>query len=143
MITRRIEAGEQTIPRGWIRLNSWATMVYFNGSVKLTIREAVDLRPTDFATRHAVGPAKNSMQVLDPYISIDVDEIYVARTSTKGKTFKPTWNEDFTTEVHNGQSLGLTVYHDAAIPPDDFVANCTLPFGELLKQTSDIWVSMH
>ncbi|XP_013409848.1 calcium-independent protein kinase C isoform X2 [Lingula anatina] len=111
-------------------------MVFFNGSVKLTVCEAVDLKATDFATRHAMGPAN-----LNPYISIDVDEVYVARTTAKGKTIRPSWNEDFVTEVHNGNAINLTVFHDAAIPPDDFVANCSLPFEDL-KTNSDIWVDL-
>ena len=115
-------------------------MVFFNGTIKLKICEAVDLRPTDFATRHQVGSQKN-VQVIDPYISVDVDDVPVARTTTKQKSVKPTWNEDFTTEVHNGQTIGLTVFHDAAIPPDEFVANCTIAFDDLSgKLSSDIWV---
>lgn len=42
-------------------------------------------------------------------------------------------------------SLGFTVFHDAAIPPDDFVANCTIPFDELMhrdKDATDFWVSL-
>lgn len=115
-------------------------MVFFNGSVKLKICEAVDLRPTDFATRHQMGTAKN-IQSIDPYIAVDVDEIYLARTSSKPKTTSPKWNEEFYTEVHNGQNIGLTVFHDAAIPPDEFVANCTISFEDLTK-ASDIWVSV-
>ncbi|XP_074655655.1 calcium-independent protein kinase C-like isoform X2 [Tubulanus polymorphus] len=116
-------------------------MVYFNGSVKVKICEAVDLRPTPFATRHAVGGSKNS-QLLDPYISIDIDDVHIAKTTTKGKTFKPVWNENFVYDVVNGQSIGVTVFHDAAIPPDEFVANCSLPFDVLSKQASDIWVDL-
>ena len=117
-------------------------MSVFNGSIKLKICEAVDLKPTDFATRHSVGVNK-SQAALDPYISVDVDEVHVAKTTTKLRTFKPTWNEEFTSEVHHGQQIGLTVFHDAAIPPDEFVANCTVAFEDLAdKQTSDIWVSV-
>lgn len=42
-------------------------------------------------------------------------------------------------------SLGITVFHDAAIPPDDFVANCTIPFEDLThreKDATDFWVSI-
>lgn len=41
-------------------------------------------------------------------------------------------------------SLGLTVFHDAAIPPDDFVANCNIPFEDLVnrdKEAADFWVN--
>ncbi|XP_064603809.1 calcium-independent protein kinase C-like isoform X2 [Liolophura sinensis] len=116
-------------------------MVFFNGSLKLKICEAIDLKPTDFATRHAVGPNKQG-QIIDPYIAVDVDDQQVARSTTKPKTTKPSWNEEFVTEVHNGQSLGFTVFHDAAIPPDDFVANCTLSFEEIKETNSDIWVDL-
>lgn len=119
-------------------------MVFFNGSMKLKICEAIDLRPTDYSARFSMGASKPSKKTepepaLDPYIAFDVDELHVARTTTKVKTSKPVWNEDFTTEIHNGQSFGLTVFHDAAIPPDDFVANCSLSFQDL-KTQSDIWV---
>ena len=114
--------------------------MFFNGSMKLKIFEAVDLKPTDFATRHW---GNKNLQLIDPYISVDVDEIHVARTTTKPKTFKPIWNEEFTSEIHNGQGIGMTVFHDAAIPPDEFVANCSLAFEDILsgKPGADIWVS--
>lgn len=35
------------------------------------------------------------------------------------------------------------MFHDAAIPPDDFVANCTIPFEDLMhrdKDATDFWV---
>ncbi|BFZ06925.1 hypothetical protein BsWGS_09963 [Bradybaena similaris] len=119
-------------------------MVFFNGSVKIKICEAVDLRPTDFSLRMQLGSAKDkASQMIEPYVNIDVDEVYVAKTTTKPKSTKPqwVWNEDFTSEVHNGQNLNLTVFHDAAIPPDEFVANCTIPFDDV-KEKSDFWVDL-
>lgn len=111
-------------------------------------------------------------QPIDPYVSIDADEHHLDKSSTKPKTFDPVWNESFTHEVHNVSryvyqlahnsvvpqistyraifdifkccSLGITVFHDAAIPPDDFVANCTIPFEDLMhreKDATDFWVS--
>ncbi|KAH9642318.1 hypothetical protein HF086_009682 [Spodoptera exigua] len=83
-------------------------------------------------------------QPIDPYVSIDADEHHLDRSSTKPKTFDPVWNETFIHEVHNVGSLGITVFHDAAIPPDDFVANCTIPFEDLMhrdKDATDFWVS--
>lgn len=121
-------------------------MPHFSGTLKLKVCEAMDLRPTEFATRHANVVGKQAM-LIDPYVAVDIDEVHVDRSSTKQKTFKPVWNEQFTTEVHSGQNLGLTVFHDAAIPPDDFVANCNISFDELLnsskelgKNESDVWV---
>lgn len=117
-------------------------MVFFNGTMKVTVSGAEDLRPTDFATRHQMGIiAKTQQTTIDPYCAIDVDEIPVARTLTKPKTFRPVWNEDFVTEVHSGQNIGLTIFHDAAIPPDEFVANCSIAFEDIAdKHLSDIWV---
>ena len=119
-------------------------MVFFSGTLKLTVVEADDLRPTDFATRHQVGLiARSTTTVVDPYVSIDIDDVTFARTTTRVKTAKPSWNEDFTTEIHSGQNIGLTVFHDAAIPPDEFVANCSISFDDLVdKSTSDIWVGL-
>lgn len=66
------------------------------------------------------------------------------RSTTKPKTFDPCWNEYFIHEVHNAKNINLTVFHDAAIPPDDFVANCVIPFEDLVhreKEQQDFWVS--
>ena len=113
-------------------------MVFFNGTLKLKIYEAVDLRPTEFATRHSL---KDTPFMLDPYISLDIDDVPLGKTTTKLKTLKPQWEEDFVTEVHNGQNLVLTVFHDAAIPPDEFVAMCTIALEDLSgKDSSEIWV---
>ena len=112
--------------------------------MKIKICEAVDLKPTDFSTRHSMMGATKNPQPIDPYIAVDVDDLHIARTTTKPKTFKPRWDEEYTAEVHSGQNLGLTVFHDAAIPPDEFVANCTVAFEDLASKpnTSDIWVSL-
>ncbi|XP_071453583.1 protein kinase C isoform X2 [Hetaerina americana] len=115
----------------------------FTGTVKLKICEACGLRPTDFQKRHNMAFGKPDDQPIDPYVSIDVDENQFVRSSTKPKTFDPVWNENFTTEVQNAVNLGLTVFHDAAIPPDDFVANCSIPFEELAhRDHSDIWIDL-
>lgn len=115
-------------------------MVYFNGSMKLKLCEAVDLKPTNFSTRFVqMGPSKTT-PILDPYINIDIDEVFVARSTTKPKTTKPIWNEDFQSDVHNGQNVNLTVFHDSTIPPDEFVAICTISFEDV-KNKADLWVS--
>ncbi|XP_065347284.1 protein kinase C isoform X1 [Cloeon dipterum] len=117
----------------------------FSGIVKLKICEASGLRPTDFQKRHRANMAfgKPEDQPIDPYVMVDVDENHLDRSTTKPKTFDPVWNENFTTEVTNAVNLGLTVFHDAAIPPDDFVANCTIPFEELAhRDHNDIWVDL-
>ncbi|KAI5634567.1 phorbol esters/diacylglycerol binding domain (C1 domain) domain-containing protein [Phthorimaea operculella] len=117
----------------------------FSGTVRVKVCEATGLRPTDFQKRHNMTFGKPDDQPIDPYVSIDADEHHLDRSTTKPKTFDPVWNETFIHEVHNVTSLGITVFHDAAIPPDDFVANCTIPFDELMhrdKDASDFWVDL-
>lgn len=60
-------------------------------------------------------------------------------------TVTPPQTECFSTEVLQAQYLCLTVFHDSAIPPDDFVANCIIPFEDILTREEkdgvhDLWV---
>nr|CAH7725845.1 unnamed protein product [Callosobruchus chinensis] len=115
----------------------------FTGTMRINLREAQGLRPTDCSKRHAFGKADE--QPLDPYVTIDVDDVHVAQSTTKQKTFDPVWNEYFENQVENAKTLTLTVFHDAAIPPDVFVANVCVPFEELLtreKDEADFWVNL-
>jgi novel protein kinase C epsilon type len=83
----------------------------------------------------------NVPKIFDPYIAVDIDEAPLARTQTKLKTLAPVWNEEMSSHVRNGQCIGFTVFHDCAIPPDEFVANCTLAFEDIIgTKKSDIWV---
>lgn len=114
-------------------------MVVFNGTVKVRVIEASDLKPTEWSTR--LLSLKSQQSILDPYVSIDVDEyIIVNKTMSMTKTSTPKWDEEFTSEVHQGKSIGFTVFHDSAIPPDDFVANCRLNFEDLDQEINDVWV---
>lgn len=115
----------------------------FTGTLKIRLCEACGLRPTDYQKRHNVIFGKLDDQPIDPYVTIDVDEQHLERSTTKQKTFDPVWNESFVHEVHSAAKLELTVFHDAAIPPDDFVANCTINFEDLLQkveESPDFWV---
>ncbi|KAL1513899.1 hypothetical protein ABEB36_003238 [Hypothenemus hampei] len=116
----------------------------FTGTVRVKICEAQGLRPTDCSKRHTFGKTTEE-QPLDPYVTVDVADTRFAQSTTKPKTFDPVWNEQFEHSVENAKTLTLTVFHDAAIPPDVFVANCTIPFDELLardKDDSDFWVNL-
>ncbi|TRY55275.1 hypothetical protein DNTS_015754, partial [Danionella cerebrum] len=104
----------------------------FNGYLKLRIGEALDLKPTTTAKRHAVMFNKAN-QNLDPYIVVKVDEYKIGQTHTKQKTNTPTYNEEFSVNVNNGNQVELAVFHDAPIGYDDFVANCTIQFDDLMK----------
>ncbi|TKS86028.1 Protein kinase C epsilon type [Collichthys lucidus] len=110
-------------------------MVIFNGQLKIKICEALELKPTAWSLRHAVGP-KTQTFLLDTYIALNVDDSRVGQTSTKQKTNSPTWNDEFTTEVHDGRRIELSVFHDAPIGYDDFVANCIIQFEDILHNGS-------
>ncbi|KAJ8365362.1 hypothetical protein SKAU_G00141930 [Synaphobranchus kaupii] len=119
-------------------------MVVFNGLLKIKICEAVDLKPTAWSLRHAVGPKTQSF-LLDTYIALNVDDSRVGQTSTKQKTNNPVWNGEFVTEVQDGRKIELSVFHDAPIGYDDFVANCTIQFEELLQSNSrhfEDWIDL-
>ncbi|XP_059422688.1 protein kinase C epsilon type [Carassius carassius] len=119
-------------------------MVFFNGLLKIKICEALDLKPTAWSLRHAVGP-KTQTFLLDTYIALNVDDFRVGQTSTKQKTNSPVWHDEFVTEVHDGRRIELSVFHDAPIGYDDFVANCTIQFEELLQNDSkhfEDWIDL-
>ncbi|NP_001085794.1 protein kinase C eta L homeolog [Xenopus laevis] len=103
----------------------------FNGSLKLKIGEAVELQPTRWSMRHSVF--KKGSYLLDPYITINVDECRIGQTSIKHRTNKPTYNEEFCVTVSEGSKVELAVFHETPIGYDDFVAHCTLSFEELIK----------
>ncbi|CAH0551266.1 unnamed protein product [Brassicogethes aeneus] len=114
----------------------------FTGTLRIKICEATGLRPTDFSRRHTFGKGD---ELLDPYVTVDVDDTHLARTDSKPKTFDPLWNEFFELQAQNAKILTLTVFHDAAIPPDVFVANCSIPMEDLLnrdKDDGDFWVNL-
>uniref|UniRef100_A0A8C5MUI2 Protein kinase C n=1 Tax=Leptobrachium leishanense TaxID=445787 RepID=A0A8C5MUI2_9ANUR len=105
----------------------------FSGSLKLKIGEAVDLQPTKWSVRHSVFKTKKTSSLLSPYITINVDECRVGQTSIKHRTNKPTFNEEFSVPVFEGNKMELAVFHDTPLGYDDFVANCSLSFHELMK----------
>lgn len=117
-------------------------MVGFTGSVKLKVIGATDLKPAILAQRRTFGGLKS----IDPYVSLNVDDVHIAQTTAKQKTSTPVWNEEFEREIENGETLGITVFHDAIMPPDPFVANSSVPFEEIMnsgvKGISDIWIPL-
>ncbi|XP_063072835.1 protein kinase C epsilon type-like [Engraulis encrasicolus] len=119
-------------------------MVVFNGMLKIKVCKALDLKPTAWSLRHAVG-VKSQTFLLDTYIALNVDDSRVGQTSTKQKTNSPAWNDEFVTEVYDGKKIELSVFHDAPIGYDDFVANCTIQFEDLLHNGSrhfEDWIDL-
>lgn len=118
----------------------------FNGYLRVRIGEAVGLQPTRWSLRHSLF--KKGYQLLDPYLTVSVDQVRVGQTSTKQKTNKPTYNEEFCANVTDGGHLELAVFHETPLGYDHFVANCTLQFHELLRtagasDTFEGWVSSY
>ncbi|XP_011694303.1 PREDICTED: protein kinase C isoform X2 [Wasmannia auropunctata] len=115
----------------------------FSGKMKIEICEARKLRATDKQRKFW---KEKEEPTLDPYVQLDVDELHLARTTTKLKTSDPVWNESFIHEVQQAVFLGLTIFHDAVLPPDYFIANCNIPFTELVKNLyegiNDFWVEL-
>ncbi|XP_044744521.1 protein kinase C [Coccinella septempunctata] len=119
----------------------------FTGTIRVKICEAQGLRPTDCSKRHNMAFGKNDdMQLMDPYVTIDVDDdTHVAQTTAKAKTLDPVWNELFEHSVENARTITFTVFHDAVISPDVFVANCSIHFEDLMtteKEENDLWVNL-
>ena len=109
----------------------------------MTVCAATDLQSTKFMTRLT----RDKKTDLDPYVAIDVDEEFVERTSTKRKTSDPDWNETFSTDLlRSAEEVGFTVFHDATVPPDDFIANCKLSLPDLIEKADqplhDIWLDL-
>ncbi|XP_044266053.1 protein kinase C-like [Tribolium madens] len=114
----------------------------FKGTVRIKVIQAEGLRPTDCSKRHNMMFGKSDDQ-MDPYVTIDVDDTHLAQTTTKSKTLDPVWNESFEDDVVDAKTLTLTVFHDAAIPPNVFVANCSIPLEDLLQDhEKDFWVNL-
>ena len=115
-------------------------MVVFNGKMRLKVIEADNIRATEHSTRYF--PQNPSLSFVSPYVSIDIDDLPLGRTHTKEKTGTPAYNEEFSSEVHSGHQLHFTIFHDAALPPDEYVADCTLKFETIHDKKSDIWINL-
>ncbi|XP_033105391.1 protein kinase C epsilon type-like isoform X2 [Anneissia japonica] len=126
-------------------------MVVFSGSLRVKVCEAEDLKPTPCSSR-LVPSRFGSLQLIDPYITINVDDYNIGKTTVKARTFKPEWHEEFEAEITNAENICITVYHDAKILGDDFVANRIIAIKDLLScnsnsnenrsNVSDIWIDL-
>ncbi|XP_001627685.2 calcium-independent protein kinase C [Nematostella vectensis] len=112
-------------------------MVGFTGSLKLRIFEAIELKP---AAKAHWGV---KLTTIDPYLLVKVDDVQIAQTTSKTKTFTPVWNEEFIVEVENGRDLEFAVFHNAVMPPKPFIANTTVSLEEVIKSgSSEIWIPL-
>lgn len=67
----------------------------FSGSVHIRVIEATDLKPTAFTKRL---PGYN-VSTLNCYAEISVDDQITGKTTVKGKSLSPIWNEEFSDNV--------------------------------------------
>ncbi|XP_003375352.1 calcium-independent protein kinase C [Trichinella spiralis] len=116
-------------------------MVAFTGSVGIRVIEAADLKPTEWSTRFSTLTTglRQAGVAIDPYVNVDIDEYRVGRTLVKQKTSAPGWDERFHGKASNADTVGFTVFHNCAIPPDVFVANCRLSFEDLQLGSNNLW----
>jgi novel protein kinase C epsilon type len=110
----------------------------FDGCAKIRVIEAENLKPTDYSTRIF----QNSSFQISPYIRLEIDDLPVGRTTTKTRCTNPSFNEEFAYEVHSGHSITCTVFHNSALPPDEFVANCSISLCDMKPSANDIWVDL-
>lgn len=101
----------------------------FNGGVRVKVLEAENLKPTDYSTRIF----SNTAFIISPYITLDLDEaVPIGRTQTRHRTQNPVFNEEFCVQdVHDAHLLNVTVFHSSVVPPDEFVANCSISVHDL------------
>jgi novel protein kinase C epsilon type len=102
----------------------------FNGTAKIKVIEAESLKATDYSMRIF----SNSAFMISPYIHLDIDDVSIGRTVTKHRNQNPSFNEEFNSDIHSGQMFNVTVFHDSALPPDEFVANCSISLHEIKKR---------
>ena len=116
-------------------------MSLFNGTIKIRVIEAENLKATDYSTRIFQNSFKGFC--VSPYVSLDIDDLPIGRTTTKHRTQTPTFNEDFASEpVQSGRVINFTVFHDSALPPDEFVANCTISLSQLKPGSNKLWADL-
>lgn len=107
----------------------------FTGTMKLQIIEASNLKPTQVSFRHVLG--RNPSMIIDPFVNVSIDDSILEKTTVKPRTFKPIWNETFNLELMDAKQLHLTVFHKSTFSGDEFVANCSLPFDDIIISNVD------
>nr|CAB3265162.1 protein kinase C-like 1B [Phallusia mammillata] len=115
----------------------------FSGSVRISVAEAVDLKPTAFSKRL---PGIN-ISTLDTYVEITVDDNVIGKTTTKAKTLAPVWNEEFKDDVEHARALSFRVFHDASVGEDHFVADAQIHLDKITEENKqngykDVWLDL-
>ena len=84
-------------------------MAVFNGTARIRVVEARDLRPTEWSKRFNTA-TNDQVIMLDTYVNVDYDEYHVGQTVTKPKTTTPIWNEDYQVRKVGFFRDGICVY---------------------------------
>lgn len=109
----------------------------FTGSVKLKVLEVTDLK----SRKHGTLADPGRVTSIEPCVTVHVDNVLIAQTTSKPKTSTPVWNEEFESYIENGETLEITVYHNAFVRPEAFVLKSSVPLEEIIASgTTDLWV---
>jgi len=102
----------------------------FSGKICIKVVSAENLPDTV----ESKFTANNSSPQLNPYVNIQIDELDAAKVFPQKSTLNPVWNHECRDiAVDFGETISFTVYHDAVVKPDDFIANCSIPIFSLLE----------
>ena len=108
----------------------------FDGIVKVRILSIESLKLTSISTRYMSSKTPRASLSISPYVSIDVDDVHVGRTTSKhhsgGGGVSTSYHEEFQTDyVTNVRFIHFTVFHKTTMPPDEFVANAGILLCDL------------
>lgn len=109
----------------------------FNGKAIIKIIEAQQLKPTDFSLQ-----CQSSTLIVSPYIYIDIDDLPIGRTQTVKKEANPSYMQEYEVDVLSGYQLNFNIFHNAALPPDQFVAGSSIKFTEIKAKGKNIWLDL-
>lgn len=80
-------------------------MVYFNGTLRVKVVQAANLRPARHVVHRSRPLSKAPAVELNPYIVLSIDKCDFAKTKPKVKTSNPEYYEQFETYVVDGQVI--------------------------------------
>ncbi|KAI8815003.1 C2 domain-containing protein [Cladochytrium replicatum] len=95
------------------------------GFLHVLVEKATGLKDDDLAGKS------------DPYVAfwVDGDKHAIQKTSTKGGTLEPVWNEELTILINNGKEVHVQLFDDDPLK-DDKLGHATLHIDDLAKHTN-------
>lgn len=105
----------------------------FMGFVKFMVLEVIDLKLVMLVQRR--------VKFIDLYVFVYVDDVYIVQMFLKLKILMLIWNEEFESEIENGEILGIIVFYNVIMLFDLFLVNLFVFLEEIIKLgIFDIWV---